>query len=315
MPPESAPKFADVSVIVAAYRAAGTIGRTLASIAAQTVKPREVVVVDDGSDDGTAEAARAAQPAMNGIELRVFRTEDNRGAGAARNRAVAEARQPLLAFLDADDEWLPEKLARSIEVMEEGDYVLVSHDYLTGDGGHAVHHRCARRFTESADAFVGLYRKGYVASCSVVTRRDAVLAAGGFDESLPNGQDMDLWLAMLSAPGARFQVFGDPLMRYSPAPGGITSHTGRALRCGFLIAMRHFPSLKGRPGSPFPSLWFRVAALHMQAVRDHGANGRIAMLLWTLALLPVRLVTATLNCLRARPVPRRRHLEPQSHGV
>ena len=118
---EPAPEFADVSVIVAAYQAAGTIGRALRSIAGQTLKPREVVVVDDGSSDGTFEAAESEAPNMNGIELRVFKTWENHGAGAARNRAIAESREPTLAFLDADDEWLPEKLERSTARLEAGD--------------------------------------------------------------------------------------------------------------------------------------------------------------------------------------------------
>jgi len=301
---EPGSRFADVSVIVAAYRAAGTIGCALASIARQTVKPREVVVVDDGSDDGTAEAARACLPDMNGVALKVFRTEDNRGAGAARNRAVAESRQPVLAFLDADDEWLPEKLERSLEVFDQGDYALVAHDYLTGDGDRAEHHRCERRFRESADPFVGLYRKGYIPSCTVVARRDAVLAAGGFDEKLLNAQDFDLWLAMLRMPGTRFTVFGEALMRYRPAPGGIMSHTRRRLACGLVIAARYFPDLKGRPGSPYLSLWYRVVVLHLEAVRAYGAKGEIVNLLLTAVALPVNLAVVTLRCL-AGSVPAR----------
>lgn len=299
MPPETAPGFADVSVVVAAYRAAGTIRRALISVARQTVKPCEVVVVDDGSDDGTADVARACAPDMGAIALRVFGTEDNRGAGAARNRAVTESRQPVLAFLDADDEWLPEKLERTLAVFGKGDYALVAHDYLTGNGDRAEHHRCQRRFKEYTDPFVGLYRKGYIASGSVVTRRDAVLEAGGFDEGLRNAQDFDLWLAMLRKPGARFHVFGEALLRYRPAPGGIMSHTRRRLNCGLAIAVRHFPALKERPGLPLMSLWFRVLALHWEAVGAYGAKGEIVNLLLTVAMLPVNLAVATVRCLAA----------------
>ncbi len=223
---------ADVSVIVAAYQARDTIGRALRSIARQTLKPAEVVVVDDGSTDGTFEAAEAMRPEMADIRLHVVRTERNRGAGAARNRAIAESSQPWLAFLDADDEWLPEKLQRSLARIEDTDAVLVAHDYLTSDGETAYHHHCERRFREHGDPFVGLYRKGYIPSCSVVARREAVLAAGGFDPGLRNAQDFDLWLAMLREPGTPFQVFGEPLLRYHQGPGGIMSHTRRRLRCG-----------------------------------------------------------------------------------
>ena len=289
--------FADVSVIIAAYQAAGTIGRTLASIAAQTVKPREVVVADDGSTDGTVEAANACAPAMNGIRLRVVRSETNQGAGAARNRAIAESSQPILAFLDADDEWLPAKLERSLAVMEEGGHVLVAHDYLTEEGGRRHHHDCRRRFLAGRDAFVQLYRKGYIPSCSVVTRRDAVLAAGGFDETLRNAQDFELWLNMLKAPGTRFEVFGQALLRYHRTPGGIMSHTRRRLACGMVIAVRYFPALRGRPGSPYISLWYRIGALHLEAIRAFGARGQIVNLLGTAALLPLALAAATVECL------------------
>jgi glycosyltransferase involved in cell wall biosynthesis len=267
------------------------------SIAGQTVKPKEVVVVDDGSTDGTRESAEACAPDLQGIRLKVLRTEDNRGAGAARNRAITESSQPVLAFLDADDEWLPAKLERSLAVFDESGTVLVAHDYLTCDGDRQRQHHCEQRFLEGADPFVLLYRKGYIASCSVVARRDAVIAAGGFDESLRNAQDFDLWLAMLKKPGTRFQVFGEALLRYHPGPGGIMSHTWRRLRCGLVIAARYFPDLRQRPGSPYISLWYRVAALHLEAVRAFGAKGEIGNLLMSATVLPVNFVAVTLRCL------------------
>ncbi|MFQ5766311.1 MAG: glycosyltransferase family 2 protein, partial [Rhodospirillales bacterium] len=298
MPRRDEPGFADVSVVIPAYQAASTVERALASIAAQTCKPREAVVVDDGSTDGTAEVARAFAPEMKGIELRVVRTEDNRGAGAARNRAIAESTRPILAFLDADDEWLPEKLARSLARLDEGDYVLVTHDYWTGEGDAARHHHCERRFREYPDPFVGLYRKGYIPSCSVVTRREAVAAAGGFDEGLRSAQDFDLWLAMLREPGTPFLVFGEPLLRYYHAtPGGIMSHTRRRLRCGLAIAVRYYPDLRSRSGSALVSLWFRVVALHLEAIQaywDRGGVGGLLMALKVICQLPVRLLTTTL---------------------
>ena len=223
---ETGAPSADVSVIIPAYRAAATIGRALASVAAQTMRPKEAIVVDDGSDDGTAEAAQAAASIMAGIPLKVL-TQPHGGAGAARNRALCEASGTYVAFLDADDEWLSEKLRRSMEHLEGTDNILVAHDgWFVGDDGETLI-ACAQRFREERDPFVTLYRKGYIATCSVVARRDAVLAEG-FDESLPNAQDFELWLAMLREPGTRFLVFDDPLVRYHPSKSGITSHTAAA---------------------------------------------------------------------------------------
>ncbi|MDA1091566.1 MAG: glycosyltransferase family 2 protein, partial [Proteobacteria bacterium] len=240
---------------------------------------------------------------MNGIELHIFRSDENQGAGAARNRAIRESTQPYLAFLDADDEWLPEKLSRSMAVLKESGAVLVAHDYITGEGGGIEHHHCEQRFRE-ADPFVGLYRKGYIASCSVVCERAAVINAGGFDPGLRNAQDFDLWLAMLKNPETRFVVFGEPLLRYHVTAGGIMSHTRRRLHCALVIAERYFPDLGARPGSPWVSLWFRIAALHLEAVRSYRDKGNIGAMLLVLGLFPFRLTAVTFRCLFSRPAPR-----------
>jgi glycosyltransferase involved in cell wall biosynthesis len=122
---------ADVSVIIPAYRASRSIKRALTSIAAQSIKPREVIVVDDGSDDGTYEEARTAGSEMGElkIDLIVIR-QPHAGAGAARNRAIAQAVGRYVAFLDADDEWLPTKLERSLPYFDDPGVVLVAHNNL-----------------------------------------------------------------------------------------------------------------------------------------------------------------------------------------
>ncbi len=299
----------DISVIVAAYEAADSIGRALRSIAAQTLRPKEVVVVDDGSTDDTAAIAETMAGTLGDIHLRIFRNEQNMGAGAARNRAIEESTAPVLAFLDADDEWMPEKLERSMAHLEGGDRVLVGHDYVTGPGADAPVTQCARRFGDAADPFTGLYRKGFISTSTVVARRAAVLNAGGFDPGLRNAQDFDLWLAMLRGIGAPFLVFDDALMRYHVSPGSIMSHTERRIRCGHAIAVRYFPDLKTRPGAALISLWFRIAALHMEAFNAYMARGALLRSIACVGALPVRLLTATSACLFHPPAPRGRFLD------
>ena len=143
--------FADVSVIVAAYEANDTIIRALASIASQTLKPFEVVVVDDGSTDSTFEVTKAYEPNMNGIKLLVVQSKTNKGAGSARNLAINLSSGTTLAFLDADDEWLPRKLERSMYYLAKSDYYFVAHDYWVGEHENAIHHDCKRRFNEGND--------------------------------------------------------------------------------------------------------------------------------------------------------------------
>lgn len=98
-----------VSVVIPAHDAEAFIDDAVGSVLAQTVEVAECIVVDDGSADGTAERA-----ADHGDPVRVVRQE-NRGVSAARNRGMSEARGRWLAFCDADDAWLPEKLERQLE--------------------------------------------------------------------------------------------------------------------------------------------------------------------------------------------------------
>ena len=146
---------AGISVIVPAYRAAGTIGRALASVADQTLRPLEVIVVDDGSDDGTLEAAKSSAGLLGDIRLTVLH-QYHGGAGAARNRAIMEAAGHYVAFLDADDEWLPAKLERSLPYFDDPAIVLVAHNNLHAEAGAERLNDAASRFRAAPISFVGL---------------------------------------------------------------------------------------------------------------------------------------------------------------
>src|SRR3954469_17268706 len=151
--------------------------------------PAEVVVVDDCSSDETGAAAAAAG-------ARVIRHPANRGEGGARNTAVHEARQPWVALLDSDDEWLPGHLA-ALWPHREGRVILGSTAVTSGAGPGRLWGRerdTPQRLSSPAD----LLRSGNaLVASSVLVRRDAVLAAGGFREELELGADLDLWLRVL----------------------------------------------------------------------------------------------------------------------
>jgi hypothetical protein len=189
------------------------------------------------------------------------------------------------------------------------DFVLVAHDYVTGEGPATLHHDCVSRFREAGDPFANLYRKGYLPSGSVVAARGAIIKAGGFDPGLRNAQDFEMWLAMLRHPETPFLVFGDALLRYHVTPGGIMSHTRRRLRCALEIAVRYFPDLRARPGSPWVSLWFRIAALHLEAVRAYADRRDIPNLLAAAWMFPFRLISVSFQCFFSSPVPRKRFLK------
>ena len=99
-----------------------------------------------------------------------------------------------------------------------------------------------------------------------------VAAAGGFDESLRNAQDFDLWLKLLAEPTARFTLFGEPLARYHHVEGSIMSHTDRRIACCRTVAVRHLPALKRRGASGMSNLWRRLALVYLEAANAQPAS-------------------------------------------
>ena len=133
-PSQSAP---GITVVIPAHNAGEHLGRALESVLAQTRPADEILVVDDGSTDNTAEVARSYGSAVT------YLYQDQRGAGAARNRGIEAATGDWVAFLDADDEWLPEKLAVQCEHLARHKEVVwtCGNFYLAPAGGP---HRLAR---------------------------------------------------------------------------------------------------------------------------------------------------------------------------
>ena len=257
-------KVADVSVIIPVYRAAATINRALASVAAQTVMPREIIVVDDGSDYGTYEIVEAWSTRMEETKLVIFK-EKHRGAGATRNRALSEASSDYVAFLDADDEWLPDKLERSLSVLHETNSSIVSHDYLMVSGDKISHIDCANSYRKNKSAFVGYFLRGYVATSTVVALRSTLVAAGGFDPKLPSGQDYELWLVTLDLPDIRFHIFEEPLTRYHVTADSISSKIELRRHCAIKIARRHAHRLSHHCRFSAWILALRMLIIHAQA--------------------------------------------------
>ncbi|MHC4512298.1 MAG: glycosyltransferase family 2 protein [Planctomycetota bacterium] len=198
---------AEVAVVIPAFNSRQFLEATIASVREQTLVPRELVVVDDGSTDGTAEL-------VTGLGVRCVRQE-NSGPAAARNHGVRETAAPLLAFLDADDRFLPDKLERQLALLAESHVVACcSNAWVIQDGKrHGL-----RNSSEVASTltFESLLAANPVICSTMVLRRDAFDEAGGFDEDrvLVATEDYDLWLrvarlgrlAYMDAPLAEYRV-------------------------------------------------------------------------------------------------------------
>lgn len=184
-----------VSIIVPAYRASRDITGALASIFDQTFRHFEVIVVNDGSPD-TPELERALAPFRTRIR---YLTQANLGAGAARNAGIRMARGRYIAFLDADDLWSADFLRRQVWFLEaDRSLDLVYCDALiSGETPLA-----GRRFMETAPSegpvtLVSLLsQRCNIPLSTVVMRRQPLVDAGLFDETLRRGQDFELWLRL-----------------------------------------------------------------------------------------------------------------------
>lgn len=189
-----------VSIIVPAYNCAHFLPEALDSILAQQYPNIEVIVVDDGSSDGSAEIAEAY-----GSPVKVIR-QKNQGPAAARNRGVRESRGEYLAFLDGDDVWLPGKLLAQLEYFashkevgivygnfkrwrmnEAGDYPP-KEAFITSEQNGGIVDR------ESGWIYHQLLLDSIICIITAVIPRSLFETLGGFDESLRVGEDYDFWL-------------------------------------------------------------------------------------------------------------------------
>jgi glycosyltransferase involved in cell wall biosynthesis len=185
----------EVSVIIPAYNAARHVTGAVES-ALEGGAEVEVIVVDDGSQDDTADVAQAASP-----RVRVLR-RGNGGPGAARNAGIAAARAPLVAFLDVDDRWQAGSLARRVAALGEERSALLVHGLVTfvdAEGRAIAFDPLAYRVRAEARrgrVLRALFWHNFVHTSTVVARRAALEAAGGFDERREIIEDYDLWLRL-----------------------------------------------------------------------------------------------------------------------
>jgi glycosyltransferase involved in cell wall biosynthesis len=186
----------------------------LGSVLGQSLRPAEVVVVDDG-DGGAAEVVRSVEG--SGPRVRVL-AGPGRGPAAARNLGVAAAQGDLIAFLDDDDLWRPEKLARQALWFERWPGLGALGSGCVRSESPAIGHctRLGRARGPRRVSRVDLLHANRLVLSSVVVRRGCLDECGGFDESLPLGQDWDLWLRV----SERWQVAAlpEPLTGYRLHP-------------------------------------------------------------------------------------------------
>lgn len=192
-----------VSVVIPAFNAAAYLGEALESTLGQTYQPIEVIVVDDGSEDETPQVAAAYAGKVT------YLRKQRGGPASARNAGIRVASGEWIAFLDADDVWMPNLLEKLVKGAEETGADLAFCDGLTLKNGRIVgptfFERAGLKARMGTFALNGLLLNPlllflefhqFMLTCALLVRRDALLQVGLFDEHIYCGEDLDLWLRL-----------------------------------------------------------------------------------------------------------------------
>ena len=178
----------NISVIIPTHNRAHTIGRAIESVLKQSLSPAEVIVVDDGSTDDTAELIQHDFPDCRYLH------QQNQGVSSARNSGISAADSEWLAFLDSDDEWMPDKLATQAAALECNPDVHLCHtEEIWIRNGKRVN-QMKKHAKTGGWIFQHCLPLCAISPSSVIIHRSLFEAVGLFDETLPACEDYDLWL-------------------------------------------------------------------------------------------------------------------------
>lgn len=218
-----------ISVIIPCFKARNFLAESLASLASQTCRPHEVILIDDCSPEPIDDLVADYEQLPGAVSVRVIRHEKNKGLGASRNTGIRAAHCRWVALLDHDDLWAPDHLASLVEAREEnqGDLIFCT----------------VKQFCEKTDDSLGLwgpqpgetgdklpmalFERSFITPSATLIRRDLLLELDGFDTDprVHLCEDLDLWLRLLER-GARFVHVGRPTCFYRKHDQAATSRQG-----------------------------------------------------------------------------------------
>jgi len=226
-----------ITVVIPAYNAERTLAETLRSVSAQSYDKLEILVVDDGSRDGTFELA--SDYGLSDRRIRVLR-QDNGGVARARNHGIREARGPYIAPVDADDVWHPEKIERQLQALRTlpGGHGVAYNWYAAIDENGIIFGH-SRPVMHQGNIFEPLLRENFIGNGSTpLMPRAEILRCGGYDAGLrDNGaegcEDLKLYLALAEI--LPFALVPDFLTGYRFTRGNMSSNAYRMLKSHNLV--------------------------------------------------------------------------------
>lgn len=229
-----------ISVVIPTYNCAHLLPNAIRSAYAQTIAPAEVIVVDDGCTDNTAEVIEVLAKELP--DTFVFIRKPNGGEASARNRGVGAATGEFVAFLDQDDVWLPEKFERQLPLFDDpSEPALTFTAYTRISGTDRAPVRVEGWQPTPEHALRRLMEGCCVTPSTVMVRRDALTAVGPFDESLWLGNDWEMWLR-LAAAGHRFAYLSEPMTDYLWHAGNMSRDQRKIADAALTIFPRLFAS-------------------------------------------------------------------------
>lgn len=255
-----------VSVVIPLYNKGALVERTIRSVLAQSVQDFEIIVVNDGSTDDGPDVVNA----IGDPRLRLVHQE-NAGVSAARNRGIEEAKSDLVAFLDADDEWMPEFLStiqRLQRQYPQCDVFATGYIFRYDDGQErkpGIRVAPSGKWEGVIDDYFDLAGQGDPPLCSsaVAVVRGGIMDIGGFPVGVPSGEDLLTWarlaarhqIAYAAEPQCVFQLgsYDDrAVLRRSPQVNDVV---GRELK-----ALRGLPMVRWRSLKRYLALWYKMQA-------------------------------------------------------
>jgi glycosyltransferase involved in cell wall biosynthesis len=234
-----------ISIVIPAYNAERTIRETVKSVLDQSFADFELLVIDDGSTDGTLSVLEGFTDKR--LQVHSF---SNAGLSASRNRGTALARGQFVAFLDADDLWTPGKLAAQLEALERHPEAVLAYSWVDfiDENSHYLTNGTYQHL--SGNIYVSLLLGNFLESGSnPLIRRTQLIEAGGFDETLTSGEDWDCWLRL--AAHHSFVLVPQADVLYRKSAGSMSRNTVRmeknilqVIERAFTQAPAHIQGLK-----------------------------------------------------------------------
>jgi glycosyltransferase involved in cell wall biosynthesis len=211
-----------ISVVIPTYQHALFVGQAIKSVLSQTFNDYEIIIIDDGSTDNTSDVL-----SVFGDQITVIK-QANRGQPASRNMGIAHSSGEFIAFLDADDIWLANKLEKQLETFEhQPDLGLVYADTILFNGENKLGNAFTLLPPKSGWIFNDLFKENFIPMSTVVVRRQCFAQAGLFDEGLHSCEDYDMLLRICRTWKAGF--VNEPLAFYRISAGQLSKDEKRTL--------------------------------------------------------------------------------------